>query len=253
MRRKQILGREPRDSSDASTLSPAYFPNSRIPLMRRRKEAGSVSMSDAQLIGAARKGDETAWEQIVARYQSLINAISRRYRMSPSDAHDVSQHVWMQLVDHVDKLRDPRALPGWIAVTTTHRCYEISRAHQRSVTVDPLATGSFDLVDTAAKRANSDGRFDIDHDLLRAEQCSAVRQGLAELTETQRQLLLLLVADPPVPYREIGRRMNLPTGSIGPTRARLLMKLRRTGAVRRLVEDPPSAVSAEQFPVLLGR
>ena len=140
-----------------------------------------MSMSDAELIGAARKGDEAAWEQIVARYQSLINAISRRYRLAPSDAHDVSQHVWMQLVDHVDKLRDPRALPGWIAVTTTHRCYEISRAHKRSVSVDPLAIGSFDLVDTAAKRTNGDGRFDIDDDLVRAEQRSAVQQGLAEL------------------------------------------------------------------------
>jgi RNA polymerase sigma factor (sigma-70 family) len=221
--------------------------------MRRRKEAGSVSMSDVELIGAARKGDEAAWEQIVARYQSLINAISRRYRLAPSDAHDVSQHVWMQLVDHIDKLRDPHALPGWIAVTTTHRCYEISRAHKRSVTVDPLAIGSFDLVDTAAKRANSDGRFDIDDDLVRAEQRSAVQQGLAELTETQRQLLLLLVADPPVPYREIGRRMNLPTGSIGPTRARLLMKLRRTRALRQLVEDPQNAVTTARVPVLLGR
>jgi RNA polymerase sigma factor (sigma-70 family) len=221
--------------------------------MRRRKEAGSVSMSDAELIGAARKGDEAAWEQIVARYQSLINAIIRRYRLAPSDAHDVSQHVWMQLVDHVDKLRDPRALPGWIAVTTTHRCYEISRAQKRSVAVDPLAIGSFDLVDTATKRTKSDGRFDIDDDLLRAEQRRAVQQGLAELTETQRQLLLLLVADPPVPYSEIGRRLNLPTGSIGPTRGRLLEKLRRTTAVRRLVEDPQSADSAEQIPVLVGR
>ena len=212
-----------------------------------------MSMSDAELIGAARKGDESAWEQIVARYQSLINAISRRYRLAPSDAHDVSQHVWLQLVDHVDKLRDPRALPGWIAVTTTHRCYEISRAQKRSVTVDPLAIGGFDLVVTAAKRMNSDGRLDIDDDLLRAEQRSAVQQGLAELTEAQQQLLLLLVADPPVPYREIGRRMNLPTGSIGPTRARLLTKLRRTRAVRQLVEDPQSAASTEQVPVLIGR
>ena len=80
-----------------------------------------------------------------------------------------------------------------------------------------------------------------------------MQQGLAELSETQRQLLLLLVADPPVPYREIGRRMNLPTGSIGPTRARLLMKLRRTRAVRQLVEDPQSEVSTERVPVLLGR
>ena len=212
-----------------------------------------MSMSDAELVGAARRGEETAWEQIVARYQPLINAICRRYRLAPSDAHDVSQHVWMQLVGQVDKLRDPGALPGWIATTTSHRCSETSRAHKRSVTVDPLAIGSFDLVDTAAKRINSDRSSEIDDDLLRAEERSAVQDGLAELTKTQRQLLLLLVADPPVPYREIGRRMDLPTGSIGPTRARLLMKLRRTTAVRRLVEDPDGAVAGEQTPMLLGQ
>jgi RNA polymerase sigma factor (sigma-70 family) len=213
-----------------------------------------VSTSDAELLGAAKKGEEAAWEQIIARYQSLINAISRRYRLAPSDAHDVSQYVWMQLIDHIEKLREPRALPGWIAVTTTHRCYEILRAQRRSVTVDPLAIGSFDLVDMAAKRMNGDGRFDdVDDDLLRAEQRTAVQQGLAELTEAQQQLLLLLVADPPVPYREISRRMNLPTGSIGPTRARLLGKLRRTRAVRRLVEDSQGAVSVEEVPVLLSR
>jgi RNA polymerase sigma factor (sigma-70 family) len=206
-----------------------------------------VSMSDAELLGAAKKGDESAWEHIIARYQSLINAISRRYRLTPFDAHDVSQYVWMQLVDHVGRLRDPRALPSWIAVTTTHRCYEILRAHKRSVTVDPLAICSFDLVDTAAKRNISDGGFDFDDNLLRAQQRSAVQQGLAELTEDQQQLLLLLVADPPVPYREISRRMNLPTGSIGPTRARLLKKLRRTRAVRQLVAESQSAVAVKEL------
>ena len=89
-----------------------------------------MSMSDPELIEAARESDEEAWEQIVARYQPLINAISRRYRLAPSDGHDVSQHVWMQLLDHIDKLREPRALRGWIAVTTTHRCYEISRGQK---------------------------------------------------------------------------------------------------------------------------
>ena len=150
-----------------------------------------MSMSDAELLGAARKGDETAWEQIIARYQSLINAISRRYRLAPYDAHDVSQYVWMQLVDHIHKLRDPRALPGWIAATTTHRCYEILRAHKRSVTVDPLAIGTFDLVDTAAKTINGEGRSDVDDDLLRAEQRSAVQQGLAELTESSAAVAAL--------------------------------------------------------------
>lgn len=203
-----------------------------------------MSVSDAELLGAARKGDDDAWEQIIARYESLINAISRRHRLASYDAHDVSQYVWMQLVRHINKLREPRALCGWISATATHRCYEILRTYKRSVSVDPLAMGSLDLVDSAAKRTDSENLFGIDGDLLRAEQGRAVRQALAELTETQQQLLLLLVADPPVPYCEISRRMNLPVGSIGPTRARLLRKLQKSVAVRLLIEDFPIGVSA---------
>jgi RNA polymerase sigma factor (sigma-70 family) len=203
-----------------------------------------VSSSDAELLRAARAGEENAWEQIIARYQSLINAIARRHRLEPSDGHDVSQYVWMQLVDHIDRLRDPCALRGWISVTTTHRCYEILRAHKRSFSVDPLAVGRFDFVAAMAQQIDSESHTEIDDDLLRAEQRRAVRQGLAELTETQQQLLLLLVADPPVPYSEISRRMNLPVGSIGPTRARLLRKLERTMAVQLLLGKVPREVSA---------
>lgn len=198
----------------------------------------SVSPSDTELLGAARKGDEEAWEQIIARYQSLINGISRRHRLAPDDAHDVSQFVWMQLVNHIDNLRDTRALPGWISATTTHRCYEILRTGKRSVSVDPLATGLFDLIKITERKTESEGRCGVDDDLLRAEQRRAVREGLSELTDTQQELLLFLVADPPVPYSEISRRMNLPIGSIGPTRARLLKKLRKSMAVRQLFEDP---------------
>jgi RNA polymerase sigma factor (sigma-70 family) len=200
--------------------------------------------SDAELLGAASAGEENAWEQIIARYQSLINAIARRHRLEPSDAHDVSQYVWMQLVDHIDKLRDPRALRGWISVTTTHRCYEILRAYKRSVSVDPLALGRFDFVAAMAKQIQNESYREIDDDLLRAEQRRAIRQGLTELTPTQQQLLLLLVADPPISYDEISRRMNIPVGSIGPTRARLLRKLERTTAVQVLLGNRPRPISA---------
>ena len=104
------------------------------------------------------------------RYQSLINTISRRHRLAAYDAHDVSQYVWMQLVGHIDKLREPSALPGWISATTTHRCYEILRTHKRSVSVDPLATASFDLVDSTARKIDSESLSGVDDDLLRAEQ-----------------------------------------------------------------------------------
>lgn len=202
-----------------------------------------MSTSDAELLGAARNGDEGAWEQIITRYQPLVDTISRRHRLAPYDANDVSQYVWMQLLAHIDRLREPQALRGWISATARHRCYEILRTHKRSVSVDPLVICRFELVDTTARRTNSESRFAVDDDLLRAEQRRAIRQGLAELTETQQKLLLLLVADPPVPYCEISRRMNVPIGSIGPTRARLLKKLQNSVAVRLLMEDMPDAVS----------
>jgi RNA polymerase sigma factor (sigma-70 family) len=213
-------------------------------MRRPEKEAGVVSHSDAELLGAAKKGDEEAWDKIITRYQPLIDTISRRHRLAPYDAHDVSQYVWMQLVVHIHTLREPSALCGWISATARHRCYEVLRTHKRSVSVDPLAMASFDLADATARKMDSGGSCGVDDDLLRAERRRAVRQGLAELTETQQQLLLLLVADPPIPYCEISRRMNLPIGSIGPTRARLLKKLQRTIPVRVLLEDLPTAISA---------
>jgi RNA polymerase sigma factor (sigma-70 family) len=206
-----------------------------------------MSHSDAELIEAARECDEEAWEQIVGRYQPLINGISRRHRLAPDDVNDLSQFVWMQLLDHIHKLREPRALRGWIAATTTHRCYEILRNHKRSVSVDPLVIGRFELAEATARKTNGEGPSGVDDDLLRAEERRAIRQGLAELTESQQELLRLLVADPPVPYCEISRRMRLPIGSIGPTRARLLKKLEGSIAVRRLIEDLPSARSGARM------
>lgn len=203
-----------------------------------------MSRSDTELVESATKSNQEAWEQLIDRYQPLISSISRRHRLTPSDAQDVSQYVWMQLLGHLHTLREPSALPGWIAATTKHRCYEILRSHRRSVSVDPLVICRSELVDAAARGTNSEGHGAVDDELLRAEQRSVVRQALAELTEHQQQLLLLLVEDPPVPYCEISRRMKLPIGSIGPTRARLLRKLQKSIGVRLLIQDQPSKGSA---------
>jgi RNA polymerase sigma factor (sigma-70 family) len=192
-----------------------------------------VSPSETGITELATKDEEEAWNQLVTRFQPLIDSIARRHRLAPSDAQDVSQYVWLQLLGHVNRLREPRALPGWIATTTKRRCYEILRDHKRLVSADPLLMSM----------TNSDGHFAIDDELFRAERRSVVRQGLAELREDQQQLLLLLVADPPVPYCEISRRMQLPIGSIGPTRARLLNKLKNNVAKQLFIEDQPSEAS----------
>ena len=77
------------------------------------------------LVTRAAKGDMHAWDALVDRFVPLIWSICRRYRLGDADAEDVGQNVWLQLVGHLDKIRDPAALPGWLATVTRRECLRV--------------------------------------------------------------------------------------------------------------------------------
>src|SRR5271167_5206619 len=83
------------------------------------------------LVTGAGNGDQQAWDELVERYAPLIWSICRRYRLAAADAEDAAQTVWLKLVDQLDKIRDPAALPGWLATTTRRECGRIARAAWR--------------------------------------------------------------------------------------------------------------------------
>lgn len=177
-----------------------------------------------ELVRAAREGDQSAWDAIVERFLPLVDAIVRRHRLSESDGDDVSQTVWLRLVEHLDELREPAALPGWIRTTARNECLRAIAARGRVRPVDPQEDGGLDAVELDVS----------DHRLLVAEWRQLLREALAELPAGRRELLLLLLADPPVGYEAISERLGIPIGSIGPTRARALEQLRRTRALQGL-------------------
>ena len=174
------------------------------------------------LVAAARAGDADAWNALVDEFLPMVAGVIGRFRLSPSDAADVNQTVWLRLVEHLDDLREPRALPGWLATTARREALKVIEARRRTVTVDPQGP--------ALDHEKMDA--EVDEVLLRDELARTVRAGLAELPAQRRQLLELLAADPPVSYDEISRRLGIPVGSIGPTRARALAQLRNTRALR---------------------
>jgi RNA polymerase sigma factor (sigma-70 family) len=193
--------------------------------------AGSDSPGDplGELITAAVAGNQRAWAALYERYAPLVSAVCRRYRLAPSDVDDVSQVVWMRLVQNLGRLREPRALPGWIVTTGKHEALRVLELRRRTEPADPMIDSRFDAGPAAA------GAAEVDENLHRYEQRQAVHDGLRQLRPEHRQLLLMLTADPQIPYQEISRRLGIPTGSIGPTRARCLRKLRDTSQVRALL------------------
>jgi RNA polymerase sigma factor (sigma-70 family) len=184
-----------------------------------------------RLVKASVDHDEEAWNELVRRFAGLVAFVIRHYRLSAADTQDVSQLVWLRLVEHLADIREPSALPGWLATTTRHECERYLRINGRSVAMDPLTMRLTDKADGP----------EVDELLLAAERRQVLLDGLRELTDQQRELLLMLTADPPYAYAEISRILGIPIGSIGPTRSRVLDKLRDTDAVRAYLDADDSA------------
>ncbi len=176
------------------------------------------------LVIRANNGDRQAWDALVERYAPLIWSICRRYRLSDVDAQDAGQAVWLHLVEHLGSLRDPAALPGWLATTTRRECHRVLRATCR------LPAGGQELPNMPDERTAT-----AEHQLLVAERDAALREAFARLPEDCQRLLAMLISDPPVPYAEIGARLGIPIGSIGPNRRRYLDRLRRDPAIAGLI------------------
>jgi RNA polymerase sigma factor (sigma-70 family) len=186
----------------------------------------------AALVMRARNGDELAWDALVERSAPLIWSLCRRYRLDRADAGDVAQTVWLQLVNQLGKIRDPAALPGWLATTTRRECQR-ARDKSRAPHAAMRALDAGGIPDDQASL--------LEH-VLAAERHAALREALAHLPPRCRQLIALLSSDPPVPYAQISARLGIPVGSIGPTRRRCLDQLRHHPAIAALINaDAPTA------------
>ncbi len=100
------------------------------------------------LVSQAREGDQGAWNAIVERYLPLVCGLARRYRLSEADGDDVCQTVWLRLVEKLGDIREPAALPGWIATTTRNECLRVIAGRKRMTPVDPVESSTLAGVTT---------------------------------------------------------------------------------------------------------
>jgi RNA polymerase sigma factor (sigma-70 family) len=167
-----------------------------------------------RLVGEAKQGDHRAWDALVARYGGLVWAVARAHRLSDADAADASQATWLKLFEHIGSVKDGAALGGWLATTARRECLRIMRGAAR---VDPLGETP-EAVDDAPP---------LDAALLTADRDAQLWRAFAALGARDQALLRMLAADPAPSYDEIGAALGMAIGSIGPTRARALERLRR--------------------------
>jgi RNA polymerase sigma factor (sigma-70 family) len=186
-------------------------------------------LSVSLLVTRAQAGDQQAWNALVERYAPLVWSICRRCQLGGADASDIGQNVWLRLVDQLGNIRDPAALPGWLATTTRRECSRVLRARS-----SPAAAVVLDAENIADEQTDL-----AEQELLIAERHAALREAFTHLPPRWQRLIAMLIEDPPVPYAKISAELGIPIGSIGPTRRRCLDELRRHPLITALINAEP--------------
>jgi RNA polymerase sigma factor (sigma-70 family) len=182
-----------------------------------------MERSDRDLVLACQRGDETAWEALVRRYQRLIYTIPRRAGLGDDLAAEVFQEVFTTLFEKLDELENPEKLKAWIVTTARRKTWRLFSRENRT-------EGFEDAEEESNLELNKlpDSSPLPDELLLQLEEQHRVNAAVSTLDERCRNLLtLLFYREEPPPYSEIAAQIGTTEGSIGPTRARCLQKLLR--------------------------
>jgi RNA polymerase sigma factor (sigma-70 family) len=176
----------------------------------------------AAIVRASAAGDQAAFERLVARFDRLLRGVTRSFRLTSWDADDVIQSTWLQFLQHGCTLREPAAVSGWLATTARRQSLKLLQRHVREHLTDDVEHGG------SADDAVPDER------LLAAERRELLHDALAELPTRHGHLMRVLATRPELSYEDVGRLLAMPVGSIGPTRARSLDRLRRSTKLQAL-------------------
>ncbi|MGH3898921.1 MAG: RNA polymerase sigma factor [Pseudonocardiaceae bacterium] len=160
--------------------------------------------------------DAMAWEEVLRRYDKLVSATVRSFRLQDADALDAMQMTWLRLAENAHRVQWPDRLAGWLATTACRECLHILRQSKRiPVPVDSMTET---IADSSASPEQS---------LVNVDVTRMLWDLVEELSPRQRALLRALFTDHPRSYSEVARTVGIPAGAIGPTRARALRQLRR--------------------------
>ncbi len=169
------------------------------------------------LMERAQRGDDMAWSELQRRYGGLVRRVVRDCGIRDAHTGDVVQTTWLRLVEHVHDVQDPQRLGSWLATVARREAWHTSALVAREVCHEHEVLDRLDGTATPSPEGQA-----LDHD-----ERGRFRQAVAALPPRQRHLLTLLMQDPAPSYDEISRLTGMSIGSIGPTRARAIERLRR--------------------------
>ncbi len=188
-----------------------------------RHRPGHHEAPDHELIRRCLEDDQAAWSALVRRYANLVHALASRAGLSDDEVADTFQTVFTIVWRNLDLLEEPDAFPGWISTIARREAWRTARKGSRESRATERAAA-----DPAGEALPSPTPM-ADARLERAERAALLQHEVQRLDDRCREMLTMLFWENPTrSYEEVAERLGMPLGSLGPTRARCLEKLRRS-------------------------
>jgi RNA polymerase sigma factor (sigma-70 family) len=182
--------------------------------VRRKAQQRLTPEQVTTLVEAVAAGDQRAWDSLIKAFGPMIWSIALAHRLREADAGDVAQATWLALLQHLTDVKDPARVGAWLATTARRECLRVLRGRERRVLYGD---------DLPEHESTDPGPGDT---LLLSERDAALWRSFGRLRPSDQALLRMLMADPRPSYEEISAALDMPIGSIGPTRQRALDRLR---------------------------
>ena len=184
-------------------------------MTRLPTESGSVWESSAAHFQRWRDGDQSAMDDLVKLLSPILWQVVRACGLDRDASEDVVQTTWLALVRSRDSITDARAVSGWLCTTARREAWRVSKQSSRQAPSEEEVLDRH-LPDEPAPEQ----RVVLDDENARLWSC------LKKLPERCQRLLRIVAAEPRPDYSAIASDLDMPVGSIGPTRGRCLDKLR---------------------------
>jgi RNA polymerase sigma factor (sigma-70 family) len=177
----------------------------------------SLATRAGRLFALYRAGEEARMGELVKILTPILWHTARSARLDSAAAEDVLQTVWLTLIRKSDTISEPLAVLQWLVVTTKREAWRVARTQTRVRPED---------LETTNPLLSSDDGESVEDAVLRLSRDHRLWQHVEGLPERCRALLRVIAfADRP-DYAELAKALEMPQGSIGPTRGRCLAKLR---------------------------
>ena len=190
-----------------------------------------MAQSHGDLLQLAASGNQAAWNDLVERFDQMVWSVARSFRLDDATAKDVSQTVWLKLIENISNIQDPERLPGWLATTCRREAIRVSKLRDRVIPTE----FEYDVEDESAS---------FESLMVDDEESRTLVDAFGRLSEGCRQLLRLLTVEPALSYDQISEATGRPVGSLGPTRARCIERLK--SGMERIRDGAGGSSSGEE-------